>query len=91
MNLRHIFPPLLLDFSLAASVITPVSAPDMVLEPANPVRGGGTAVSIGRSIDAWNRQWSFTPKANGLFSIRPSNSSGVVQHASICSILLGVF
>ena len=55
-----------------AYVITPVSAPAMVLEAVDAGNGEGTRVSIGNPAGTPNQKWFIVPKGDGFYAIKPS-------------------
>lgn len=58
-----------------AYVITPVSAPAMVLEAVDAGTAEGTRVSIGNPAGAPHQKWIIVPKGDGFYAIKPSYST----------------
>jgi len=58
-----------------AYVITPVSAPAMVLEAVDAGTADGTRVSIGNPAGAPNQKWFIVSKGDGYYAIKPSYST----------------
>jgi hypothetical protein len=58
-----------------AYVITPVSAPAMVLEAVDAGTTEGTRVSIGNPAGAAHQKWFIVPKGDGFYAIKPSYST----------------
>jgi len=58
-----------------AYVITPVSAPAMVLEAVDAGTTEGTRVSIGNPAGAPHQKWFIVPKGDGFYAIKPSYST----------------
>jgi gluconolactonase len=65
-----------------AYIITPVSAPAMVLEVVDSGTTDGTRVSIGHPAGAPNQKWVITPKGDGFYAIKPSYSSTLTLAAA---------
>lgn len=62
--------------------ISPVSAPEMVLEVVGAGTADGTAVSLGNPSAELNKVWVITPKGDGFYTVRPTYSTTLVLTVS---------
>jgi enterochelin esterase-like enzyme/sugar lactone lactonase YvrE len=62
--------------------ISPVSAPEMVLESVGAGTTNGTPVSLNHPSAAANQVWIITPKGDGFYTLKPSNSPNPILAVS---------
>lgn len=62
--------------------ISPVSAPEMVLEVVGAGTADGTALSLSNPSAELNKVWVITPKGDGFYTVRPTYSTTLVLTVS---------